>query len=106
MKWDADQRTGFFGYTVGTSGAAQPRWMARVDIGHAVEAMAREVRLLRLTYELGGAQAFSGGVMDSWPAWALDALRVGREETRALDLYWQQLQQMTSPQPQRRQRHA
>ena len=34
-----------------------------------------------------GAPLFSGGVLDSWPAWAVDALAIRKQEVAAIQSY-------------------
>lgn len=88
MKWSADQRIGFFGYSPRTKKhAAQPRHMCVVDIDEALESSSD---VLGLWFKSRGAPdvpLFSGGSLDAWPAWALDAFGACRDEERAVDDY-------------------
>ena len=42
---------------------------------------------LAMAAENEGAPLFSGGVLDSWPAWAVDALAIRKQEVAAIQSY-------------------
>lgn len=81
MKWRADQRDGYFGYAPAKEGeAAQFLHKARVDIRAAIAATEDLMELWLDTQKQPNAPAFSGGVLDAWPAYAVDALAIARDE--------------------------
>jgi hypothetical protein len=91
-------RDGFFGYDVlphrgkGPRVPPQPRFVrgkhfAELDIARAVELSAPLVGLWATVAPHEGVPAFSGGLMDSWPAYAVDALAVCRAETAVIRAY-------------------
>lgn len=102
MKWLADQqRIGTFGWTppplvkdrrsgrvtFADSIPAQPRWRARVNIEQAL----MEAEGLLLFWHQAARHpttpAFSGGLLDGWPSWAVDALPIAQQESAAIDLF-------------------
>lgn len=42
------------------------------------------------TQKQPNAPAFSGGVLDAWPAWAVDALAIARDEYTLIRVYLMQ----------------
>lgn len=54
----------------------------------ALEESAPALSLWRTVRAHAPAPAFSGGVMDSWPAWAVDALAVLNEEHQVCRAYF------------------
>ena len=58
--------------------------MGQVDVKHALTQTRREMRLWMYARMHENVPAFSGGLMDSWPAWAVDAIAVARAETQAI----------------------
>lgn len=73
---------GFFGYS--TSGkkdeSPQPRHRARVDIRQAISASEVLMGFWRETRKHPDAPPLSGGVLDAWPAYLVDALAIADEE--------------------------
>jgi len=51
-----------------------------VDIQQALAESRRALVLWRTVRAHAPAPAYSGGVMDSWPAWSVDALAIANEE--------------------------
>lgn len=84
MRWESHQAQGFFGL----SPRGQPRYMDVVDIERALEVAAPALELWVTASAHEPAPAFSGGVLDSWPAWAADALGIARQETTAINSYF------------------
>lgn len=80
MKWKADQRNGYFGYAPAGDGPWQFLHKARVDINAALAATGELMDLWLDTQKQPNAPAFSGGVLDAWPAYAVDALAIARDE--------------------------
>ena len=89
MKWQADQRAGFFGWDVPTRKgvAPQPRVFGRVDIDEAMAAVGDIIEAWRRCVAWPEAAPFSGGVLDSWPARMADGLAVCRAEFEAVMAY-------------------
>lgn len=80
-----DQRIGYFGWQEQTNGAApQPLYKAKVDIKRAVAESADLMDLWTQMQKYPEAPPFSGGVLDAWPAEAVDAIAIAREETATL----------------------
>lgn len=48
------------------------------------------MELWKETRKHPNAPAFSGGVYDSWPAWAVDALAIAREEVSCIEVFLHQ----------------
>lgn len=80
MKWQSHQRHGYFGLT--TEG--QPLHRKRVDINQALERSETAVQLHMEARAHAPAPMFTGGVHDAWPAWAVDALAVAKQEEAAI----------------------
>ncbi len=57
---------------------------ARVDIEQALEQTSHAVSLYRTARLHTNAPAFSGGVLDAWPNWAVIAFAVLRQEEAAV----------------------
>ena len=83
------QRGGYFGLTPD----GQQLHRARVDINRALAASASTLQLWSTVKAHAPAPAFSGGVMDAWPAWAVDALAVAHEESNACRAYFAAVKQ-------------
>lgn len=76
---------GFFGYTARRGKqAAQPLHVARVDVDEALAASEEVLSLWWRARRLPEVPAFSGGLLDGWPAWAVDALGICRQEEQAV----------------------
>lgn len=81
---------GFFGWKPATENdegkriPAQPLYMVRVDIKVALAATEELMELWLDTQKQPSAPAFSGGVLDAWPAYAVDALAIARDETTVI----------------------
>jgi hypothetical protein len=80
---------GFFGYSAATSQAGrkqpgQPLYKAVVDIDRAIEEAEPLYRLYRVTRMQPNVPAFSGGLLDSWPAVAIEAFEIFRQEEAAV----------------------
>lgn len=58
-----------------------------VDIDRALAASDEALELWRVQRSHPEVPLFSGGLMDSWPGWAVDALAIARQETSAVQLY-------------------
>lgn len=65
----------------------QPRWPYRVDIDVALKVCRRELEAWDIARLHDGTPLFSGGLADSWPAWAVDALAIARIETAVIRSY-------------------
>ena len=97
LKWEADQAFGCFGYTPKThSAAAQPLHFAKVDIATALKDTGPAVALYLKARQFPTAPAFSGGVLDAWPGWAVSAFTALRlEESRVLS--WVESERIKEP---------
>lgn len=76
MKWNADQRAGGFGWTL----EGQLRHRVQVDLDEALAVSGEAAHLLQRAEAHPTVPLFSGGLLDSWPSYAVDALEVGRDE--------------------------
>lgn len=76
MKWDADQRAGGFGWSLD----GQLRHRVKVDLAEALAASDEAAALVQRAEAHPNVPLFSGGLMDAWPSWGVDALEVGRDE--------------------------
>lgn len=88
MKWEQDQADGFLGWEPPKKGAAaQPRWTdAKVDIEEALTDPQTSAVLGRwVSARLYEGPAYSGGILDAWPALMVDGLAACRQEARAID---------------------
>ncbi len=63
------------------------RALAGVTPERLEAAAAPFLSFLTLAAENDGAPLFSGGVLDSWPAWAVDALAIRKQEVAAIQAY-------------------
>jgi len=88
LKWEADQRDGFFGWEAGESG--QPLHWARVDVREALGESREVLEMWRETQKHPDAQPFTGGMLDAWPAWAADGLAIARIEVQRIRSYLQE----------------
>lgn len=91
-RWEADQRSGFFGYSpaqtkTGEAAASQPLHFQRVDIQRALEEMGAVYSLFARSRMRPNVPAFSGGLLDSWPAWAVEAFEVAQQEETSVKLF-------------------
>lgn len=68
-------------------GGKRRRHHGRVDVDEALEVAAPALQLWEVHSENPSVPLFSGGLMDAWPAWALDALSICREELAAVRAY-------------------
>lgn len=88
MKWEADQRIGFYGYTPRRAPhAAQPLHRGKVDIEEALASAEPVLSLWFKARRLPEVPAFEGGLLDGWPAWAVDAFGIVRQEEAAVTAY-------------------
>ena len=88
-RWQADQRAGFFGYSPRSGKQApQPLRTKRVDLDAALADVADDLSLW-FHAEDAGAQPFSGGVLDSWPARYVAIFEACRQEDRAVTAFLQ-----------------
>lgn len=55
-----------------------------MDINHALAQSRKALRLWGYARMHEHVPAFSGGLMDSWPAWAVDAIAIARSETQVI----------------------
>ena len=80
MTWEAHQGLGFFGFDApAKKGAAeQPRHMKVLDVEEALERSAHALALWLEARKHPDSPPFSGGVLDCWPGWAVDALAICR----------------------------
>lgn len=94
MKWEADQRSGWFGWTAPArkGEAPQPRHVAAVDIDEALAAVGDILDAWRACVAWPDAPPFSGGVLDSWPARMAEGLAVCRAEFEAVMMYRRHLE--------------
>jgi hypothetical protein len=58
-----------------------------VDIKHALACTEYETRLFLVGQVLPGVPLFSGGAFDAWPARAVDAMAIAREELAHVKAY-------------------
>ncbi len=54
--------------------------MKVLDIDHAVRVSGHSLNVWSDVRKHPDSQPYSGGVFDSWPAWAVDALAICRDE--------------------------
>lgn len=90
MKWEADQREEVFGWVPPRKRGEepQPRWEARVDIEAALaDLQVTAVLDVWSSARMHEAPAYSGGVVDAWPAVMVDGLGICRTEEQAIDLF-------------------
>jgi len=83
VTWEAHQAHGFFGFTPDSNGA-QPRWHERVDIEAAMAATADVTQAFFAGIAFPESPAFTGGVLDAWPARMVEGLGMARREWRAI----------------------
>jgi hypothetical protein len=95
----ADQRNGWFGYDAPAKAKdpAQPRhwegppdkgdYHAPIDIDEALKSSDKAIWLWGSVRAHPHVPAFSGGLMDEWPAWAVDALAVCHNEASAIESF-------------------
>lgn len=83
-QWVADSKQGFLGRRPPSRGGTpQPLHKGvSVDLSEALTRSGPALQLWR-AHQLG-APLYSGGVVDAWPAWAVDALQVAAEEMAAI----------------------
>jgi len=91
-KWEADQGVGFFGYTPsqtksGEKAAAQPLHFERVDIKRAIAEMGHVYLMHARARMQPHVPAFSGGLLDAWPAWAVEAFEIAQQEEASVKLF-------------------
>lgn len=80
---------GFFGYGQRKpKQAAQPLHLARVDIEQALAESSTVLSLWWRARRLPEVPAFEGGLLDGWPAWAVDAFGICRQEEQAVSSYF------------------
>lgn len=84
MKWLADQRAGYFGWTPSLEGPPQFRHRARVDLDAAKSAVGDILGRFWTVLDWPSAPPFSGGVLDAWPSRLADGLAVCRKEWAAI----------------------
>lgn len=86
MIWEQDQRNGFFGWAVSEKEgvAAQPLHKGTVDVHEAVVESRDLMQLWSTTQQHPDSPPFTGGVLDAWPAFAVDALAICRLETQRI----------------------
>lgn len=89
MKWSADQREGYLGWEPSEQKGLpeQPRWVkAQVDIDEALADT--QVCAVLDAWESArmfeGVPAYSGGLLDTWPALMVDGLAICRQEETAI----------------------
>jgi hypothetical protein len=80
VKWEADQRIGFFGWNVD----GQFRWRGVVDLDAAHAAVGDVLERWWAVLQWPDAQPFSGGVLDAWPQRLSEGLALCRVEWRAI----------------------
>lgn len=62
-----------------------PRWEGQVDIEQARRESGPALEHWALSQAHPGVPLYSGGLLDVWPAWAVDALSICREEAAAVE---------------------
>ena len=89
MKWEADQRSGFFGWSPPRrkGEAPQPRFFAVVDLEAALASVGDIIDAWVATRAWPDAPPFSGGILDAWPARLTQGLAICREEFDAVMAY-------------------
>ncbi len=60
-----------------------------VDVDEALSESTEVLEMWRETQKHPEAPPFSGGVMDAWPAWAVDGLAVCRVEVQRIRAFLQ-----------------
>jgi hypothetical protein len=58
-----------------------------VDLGTALVASRPALAVWRAHAATEGAALYSGGVLDAWPAWVVDALQVARDEMACIKAF-------------------
>lgn len=87
-RWEADQRLGFFGYHARKPPhAAQPMHFQCVDIAEALSEVDEEMMLWGNARAFPAVPAFSGGVLDSWPARLVTCFQVCDAESASVDAF-------------------
>lgn len=88
MKWEADQRNGWFGWTPKRGAIApQPLYRERIDIAAALASADAVLSLWFRARRLPEVPAFAGGLLDGWPAWAVEAFGICRQEEANVTAY-------------------
>lgn len=72
-----------------------------MDIEAALAHSAKPLTLWRMHQSLPGVPVFSGSAAEDWPAWALDALTICREETGAIAAFVQHQEAKKKSSPRR-----
>lgn len=90
-RWEADQRSGFFGYSpgqtkTGETAACQPLHFKKVDIQEALGVVG-DLYLLYARAKMHNGPAFSGGVLDSWPQEYVEAAEIAQQEESAVKFF-------------------
>ena len=83
---------GFFGYEPaktksGESAAAQPLHFEKVDIQQALSKVGHMYLMYARARMQPHVPAFSGGLLDSWPAWAVEAFEIAQQEETSVKLF-------------------
>lgn len=88
MTWKLDASRGFLGRSPPTKpgGVPQP-WRVSwewPDLDEALVAARPALEVWSAFQVADGAPLYSGGVLDAWPAWVVDLLKVARPEWEAV----------------------
>jgi hypothetical protein len=92
LRWEADQRSGFFGYSPaktksGEKAAAQPLHFEKVDISTARDEVGNLFFLFARSRMFPNVPAFSGGLLDSWPLLYVEAFEICQQEESAVKYF-------------------
>ncbi len=96
-QWRSDARNGFLGRKPGARPGqpAQPLYKGvHVDIEEALRVSAPALLVWRAQAAAPHAPLYSGGVLDSWPAWVVEVLQVAGPEVESIKafLMWESTQ--------------
>lgn len=91
MTWESHLSHGFFGFS---SGGGRMRWVekgreaafatVRDELGHAFNEVQDVIDAFFQTLDFPESPAFTGGLLDSWPARMVEGLGVARREWTAV----------------------
>lgn len=89
-RWKSDAKNGWLGRVPPPRPGlpAQPLHTGvRVDIREAVLCSRNALEVWHAHQAAGGAPLYSGGVLDAWPAWVVEMLKVAHGEVAAIKAF-------------------
>lgn len=89
-KWRFDAEQGFLGRKPPTTPGGAPQPLHRkfhVDLEEALRTSAPALTVWRAQAAAPHAPLYSGGVLDSWPAWVVEVLQVAGPEVEHLKAF-------------------